>query len=93
MPPIHSAAKAGDAARVRQALDSGVNVNAKDQGGNTPLIWAAYSGSLEVIKLLLDRGADTQVTYKKARLSVNFSLFAPGGCGRIARVLLSAELA
>lgn len=67
MPPIHSAAKAGDASRVRQALDSGISVNSKDQGGNTPLIWAAYSGSLDVIRLLLERGADTQVTYKKAR--------------------------
>lgn len=38
------------------------------QGGNTPLIWAAYSGSLDVIRLLLERGADTQVTYKKARV-------------------------
>jgi hypothetical protein len=37
------------------------------QGGNTPLIWAAYSGSLDVMRLLLERGADTQVTYKKAR--------------------------
>ena len=39
----------------------------KETGGNTPLIWAAYSGSLDVMRLLLERGADTQVTYKKAR--------------------------
>jgi len=30
MPPIHNAAKAGDVARVRAALDSGTNVNSKD---------------------------------------------------------------
>lgn len=30
MPPIHNAAKAGDVARVRAALDQGTGVNTKD---------------------------------------------------------------
>ena len=36
MPPIHNAAKAGDVARVKAALDSGVPVNTKDHVRTLP---------------------------------------------------------
>jgi len=86
MPPIHNAAKAGDVARVKSALDSGTGVNTKDHGGNTPLIWATYSGSLDVIRLLLERGADTQVTYKKGWTPLHIA--AREGRLEVARLLL-----
>ena len=35
--PIHDAAKRGDLAGVQAELDKGVNVNAKDKNGATPL--------------------------------------------------------
>ena len=35
--PIHDAAKSGDLAGVQAELDKGVNVNAKDKNGATPL--------------------------------------------------------
>jgi hypothetical protein len=38
-------------------LDDGVDVNWKDEEGFTALIWACVYGHVEVVKLLLDRGA------------------------------------
>lgn len=32
-----------------------------DSTGNTPLIWAANSGSLEAVKCLVDKGVDVNV--------------------------------
>ncbi len=38
-------------------LDAGVNINGTPHIG-TPLHWAAYSGQLEMVKFLVERGAD-----------------------------------
>ena len=64
MAPLHTACKKGDAAGVRAALAAGADVNVKDSGGNAPLVWATYSGSCEVLSLLLQHGADVDVRYK-----------------------------
>jgi ankyrin repeat protein len=51
----------GDARKVGLLLAQGADVNARTSTGNTPLIAAAaYTDNLEVIKLLLDKGADLQ---------------------------------
>jgi ankyrin repeat protein len=39
-------------------LEHGADVNTKDDFGITPLHWAADKGHVEVVKLLLERGAD-----------------------------------
>ncbi len=38
------------------------------QGDNTPLHWASMRGHVEVVKLLLERGADRAIRNKQARL-------------------------
>ena len=67
---VHQAVRNGNTERVRQLLDSGSDVNARDSskaaelfhGGKrleyTPLHWAAYLGDLKMVKLLISKGAD-----------------------------------
>jgi len=57
--PIYIASQAGDIRRVRELLDADPSlVNRGDRAGGTPLHRATASSAREVIKLLLDRGAD-----------------------------------
>jgi outer membrane protein assembly factor BamB len=58
-----------DVARVRAALDKGADVNAKTRYGTTALTFAAGRGNLEIIKLLVERGADVnaQDTFYRMR--------------------------
>lgn len=47
----------GDEHAIRKLLDSGVDVNEKDQFGLTALIRASWAGRESVVKLLLEKGA------------------------------------
>ena len=58
---LWAAARAGDTARVTAALDKGADVNVKTRYGATALIFAADRGHIEVVKLLISRGADVNV--------------------------------
>jgi hypothetical protein len=55
--PLHYAAMA-DKAMVAMLLEKGADVNAKDFFGQTPLSIAFQAANKDVIKLLLDKGAD-----------------------------------
>jgi hypothetical protein len=55
---LWEAARAGDTARITTALAQGANVNAKSRYDVTALFFAASSGRLEAVKLLVSRGAD-----------------------------------
>ncbi len=56
--PVHTAAINGDLVGVQAELDKGVDVNAKDEFGSTPLHPATYSGHKEVVELLIANGAN-----------------------------------
>ena len=62
--PLHLASLNRHFESVRELLDHGANVNAKDSQGQTPLHQALSTGSFiedagfEVVQLLLERGAD-----------------------------------
>ena len=62
---LHQAAKRGDMETVLALLARNVSVDAKDENGWTPLMWAATQGRGEVVKTLLERGADTEVACTK----------------------------
>ena len=56
-----AAARKGDAAKVKELLDKGVDVNTKTQYGATALAYACDKGHIEVVKLLLEHGANVNV--------------------------------
>ncbi len=58
---LWEAVRKGDAAGVSGLLDKGADVNAKFRYGTTALFKAAERGHLDVVKILLARGADTTV--------------------------------
>ena len=58
---IHDASKYGNVEAVKKHLAAGVDVNAKDGNGWTPLIPAAANGRKEVVELLIASGADVNV--------------------------------
>lgn len=63
---LPAAIEASDIAMVRKFLDTGIDLNGSlDYIGDTPLLLASRRGYLEIIRCLLDRGADSNV--------VNFS--------------------
>jgi len=55
---IHDAAAKGNIEAVKKHLSDDANVNAKDDGGWTPLHRAAEAGQNEIVELLIDEGAD-----------------------------------
>ena len=57
-PDLPEAASRGDAARVRELLDGGAEVDALDEWQNTPLLLACFSETPapEVVALLRERG-------------------------------------
>ena len=55
---IHQAAKDGNIKVVKQHLDAGTDVDAKDTNGWTPLHLAALNGQKETTEILIAEGAD-----------------------------------
>ncbi|GAA4202494.1 hypothetical protein GCM10023074_37430 [Microbispora amethystogenes] len=56
--PLCAAACWDHAATVQALLDGGADPDAAEEGGWTPLLWAAANGNLESADVLLDAGAD-----------------------------------
>ena len=59
-----TAIRNGDVRVVRQLLDNGADVNARDAEGNTPLILASFYASPECLELLIEKGADVNSANK-----------------------------
>ena len=59
---LHAAVLSGDLQKVQQVVQSGVNVDAKDKEGSTPLQLAASRGFHGIVGELLDRQATLTVT-------------------------------
>jgi ankyrin repeat protein len=61
---LAKAIRDGDLKAVRAQLDGGVDVNALDADGNTPLLLAAVYADPECVDLLLKKGADVNAVNK-----------------------------
>jgi hypothetical protein len=59
---IHTAVASGNAEVLRQHLAAGTNINEKDPfGGSSPLISASLFGKTEIVKILIDAGAEINI--------------------------------
>jgi len=56
--PLHYAADFGHSLVVDFLIAQGAEINAKDKHDITPLLAAIFEGHIEVVRLLLDKGAE-----------------------------------
>ena len=81
------AARAGDFARMQSLLSSRVEVDAKDKGGSTALMFAALRGDAEMVQALLAAGADPNLKDANGETAL---LLGAGRGVEIVRALLAA---
>jgi len=71
---IHKAAEEGDIGTVISILGENPElVNVKDEQGMTPICKAAYYGNFELVKLLIDKGADINIRDENGFTPLHFS--------------------
>ncbi len=83
------AVKIGDLAAAEKNLESGVDINMSCERGWTPLSYAAGKGDLEMVKMLVARGADIFKTGRDNRTAYMIALAA--GRAEVARYLREVE--
>lgn len=71
---------------VRQALDAGAAIEARNARGFTPLLLAAYYRSIETARLLLDRGADLHAQEETGGTPLYWACF--GGSAELVKLFL-----
>jgi ankyrin repeat protein len=72
---LHAFANQGDLVATRWLLDHGAEVDARDQGNNTPLQKACERNStLSVVKLLLERGASRTATNNDGETALDLAI-------------------
>src|SRR5260370_36508498 len=59
---LFMAAIEGDTETMNTLVKAGADVNASDELFGTPMVGAVYSGKLDALKLLLDKGANPNAT-------------------------------
>ena len=88
--PLHVAAGLGQRERIEQLLADGVDVNLPTRGWkNTPLVYAVGGGNLEIVRLLVERGA--RIDARNAIGATPLHVAAGQGHTEIAAWLLEQE--
>ena len=72
---IHVAAELGDIEAVKEHLNAGIDVDARDQADKTPLPHAAYWGHKEIAELLIAKGADINAKDNAGKTSLDWTMF------------------
>jgi len=77
-----------DTKKLKELVKAGVNVNARNECGWTPLHYAVGGGHLEIVKLLLKSGADVNAKEKMRGLT---PLQLAGFYPEVIKILTAAE--
>lgn len=72
---LHFAASFGDTNVAKLLLEQGVDIDVKDQNGNTSLHLAALNGHTDIVKLLLEKGSDLSVVNKEGNTFLHLAAF------------------
>ncbi|MEO0477934.1 MAG: ankyrin repeat domain-containing protein [Planctomycetota bacterium] len=72
--PLHSAVAARSARCAEHLLNAGAEVDAIQRGGFTPLHGAAQSGDLDLLELLLSRGADRAIESDDGKRAIDLAV-------------------
>ena len=62
---IHQLARDGDIGRIRVAIEAGIDLNARDRHGRTPLLVAVQHRRIDVMTLLGKAGADPDLAHDR----------------------------
>jgi len=71
---LFNAIEREDLNAAKEALCNGADVNYKDNEGNTALLEASFLGNIELIKLLVKNGADTNVIFQDIDTPLTLSI-------------------
>ncbi|KAI0218690.1 Histone-lysine N-methyltransferase EHMT2 [Lamellibrachia satsuma] len=86
---LHLAAKCGSVDTVKYLVEmTDTDVNIKDDGGWTPLIWATESCHLAVVRYMLLVGADPNIRDNEENTGLHWAAYA--GCVDVAELFLNA---
>jgi len=86
---IHEAAAKGDLADIKRHLQKGADVNIKDDNDWTPLLYSAFYGKQDVVKFLISKGADVNVTSRNTGWTP-LHVAADKGHLEVVKILVSA---
>jgi ankyrin repeat protein len=67
-------------------LNNGANIHQADSDGETPLLWAARYGHIQIVELLLENGADIHQADSNGRTPLHVAANA-----EIVKLLLDAK--
>lgn len=69
---LRNAAGEGRTEIVKLLLDHGADINARDNEGFTPLLWAAYEGEDEICLFLVQHGADLEAESNRGERAITY---------------------
>ena len=90
--PVHDAASQGNVAAIEALLAGGAEIDARDPGGETPLIRAILEGHADVAELLIADGADVMARNERGLTPLHAAAYS--GSAELTQLLLDhgAEL-
>lgn len=87
------AAKRFDVQAIRELVESGADVNGKDEDGWTALMWASGYTALDAVKALIEAGADVNLTDKRGKSALMLAARGPIAADTVSiiKALLNAK--